>query len=172
MRIVPSATLAAVLVTVTVACGGGSAPPPETATPPPAAGGGASVSLDKNAYPAFPDPDSGADPAVPAEQGGRGFKGDGWEVRGGPEPAKEPPGKDIVGAHVRNFLECAREGKTPNADIEIGHASTRLCHLGNIAYRTGRTLLFDAKTETFPGDKEANQLLGREYRKGFELPGV
>jgi predicted dehydrogenase len=99
------------------------------------------------------------------------FKGDGWEVRGA-DGAKEPPGKDIVGAHVRNFLDCARTGKTPNADIEIGHASTRLCHLGNIAYKTGRTLQFDAKTETFLGDKEANALLGREYRKGFELPAL
>jgi microcin C transport system substrate-binding protein len=80
MRIVPSATLAAVLVILTAACGGGSAPPPETATPSPAAGGGASVSLDKTSYPAFPDADSGADPAVPAEQGGRGFKADGWET--------------------------------------------------------------------------------------------
>ena len=96
------------------------------------------------------------------------FKGDGWEVRGA-DMAKEPPGKDIVGTHVQNFLDCIRDGKTPNAEIEIGHASTRLCHLGNIAYRTGKTLLFDAKTESL-NDKEANTLLGREYRKGFELP--
>ena len=38
------------------------------------------VSLDKNSYPVFPDADAGADPAVPAEQGGKGFKGDGWET--------------------------------------------------------------------------------------------
>ena len=36
--------------------------------------------MDKNAYPVFPDADSGADPAVPAEQGGRGFTGEGWET--------------------------------------------------------------------------------------------
>ena len=38
------------------------------------------VSLDKNSYPVFPDADAGADPAVPAEQGGKGFKGEGWET--------------------------------------------------------------------------------------------
>ena len=47
-----------------------------------------------------------------------------------------------------NFLDCVRDGKRPNADIEEGHKSTRLCHLGNIAYRTGAgTLRFDAATE-------------------------
>ena len=30
------------------------------------------------------------------------------------------------------------------ADIEIGHLTTRLCHLGNIAHRVGRKLTFDA----------------------------
>ena len=36
---------------------------------------------------------------------------------------------------------------------------------------TGKTLKFDAKTET-TDDAAANKLLGREYRKGFELPAV
>jgi predicted dehydrogenase len=99
------------------------------------------------------------------------FTGKGWEVRNG-DGATAKPGADMVKAHVQNFLDCVRDGKLPNADIEIGHASTRLCHLGNIAYRTGRTLQFDAKTETFTNAPEANKLLGREYRKGFELPAV
>ncbi|MCZ6485648.1 MAG: hypothetical protein O6826_08125, partial [Acidobacteria bacterium] len=38
------------------------------------------VSMDKNDYPVFPDADAGADPAVSAEQGGRGFTGEGWET--------------------------------------------------------------------------------------------
>ena len=81
-------------------------------------------------------------------------------------------GTAIEMAHVQDFLDRIRDGKTPLADIEEGHKSTRLCHLGNIAHRVGRSLKFDAATETIPGDKEANQLLGREYRKGFELPTV
>src|SRR5262249_5085439 len=39
-----------------------------------------SVSMNKDDYPVFPDADAGADPSVPAEQGGKGFKGDGWET--------------------------------------------------------------------------------------------
>src|SRR6476659_5324705 len=60
------------------ACGGGSAPQaPQSSTSAPGAKP-SNVSLDKNAYPVFPNADAGADPSVPAEQGGKGFKGEGW----------------------------------------------------------------------------------------------
>lgn len=42
--------------------------------------------------------------------------------------------------HLGNFLACIKSGAAPNADIEKGHKSTLLCHLGNIAQRTGSTL--------------------------------
>jgi predicted dehydrogenase len=98
------------------------------------------------------------------------FDGDAWTVRGGDGTSEKPKG-DMVGLHVRNFIDSIRGDAKPNAEIEIGHNSTRLCHLGNIAYRTGKTIKFDAKTET-TDSAEANKLLGREYRKGFELPKV
>jgi predicted dehydrogenase len=98
------------------------------------------------------------------------FNGDAWQVRGGDGAAEKPKG-DMVGDHVRNFVASVRGDAKPNAEIEEGHKSTRLCHLGNIAYRTGKTLKFDAATET-TDDAAANKLLGRDYRKGFELPAV
>jgi predicted dehydrogenase len=75
-------------------------------------------------------------------------------------------------AHIRDFLDCLKSRKRPVADIEIGHKSTNTCHLGNIAYKLGRKLVWDDATETFKNDSEANALLGREARKGFELPKV
>jgi predicted dehydrogenase len=75
-------------------------------------------------------------------------------------------------SHVRDFLDCLRSRKRPVTDIEIGHRSTNTCHLGNIAYKVGRKLFWDAETETFKNDSEANALLSREPRKGFELPKV
>jgi hypothetical protein len=77
--------------------------------------------------------------------------------------------------HLRNFLDCVKQSsgssvKRPSADIEEGHKSTRLCHLGNIAFRTGHAIRFDDKTETCVGDPEANRLLGRTYRKPFVVP--
>jgi microcin C transport system substrate-binding protein len=64
------------------ACGGGSTPPPagNTTSPPPSSSAPSNVSADKNAYPVFPNADAGADPSVPAEQGGKGFTGEGWET--------------------------------------------------------------------------------------------
>lgn len=76
--------------------------------------------------------------------------------------------------HCQNFIDCVKSRRSDEliADIEEGHYSSLLCHLGNIAYRTGRRLEFDGQSETFPRDDEANRYLGREYRKGFELPEV
>ena len=108
--------------------------------------------------------------AIHGDKGTMLFDGDSWQVRGG-DGATEKPKGDMVGAHVRNFIDAIRGDAKPNAEIEVGHTSTRLCHLGNLAYRTGKTLTFDAKTET-TDDAGANKLLGREYRKGFELPAV
>ncbi|MDA2915006.1 hypothetical protein MYX77_13825, partial [Acidobacteriia bacterium AH_259_A11_L15] len=36
--------------------------------------------------------------------------------------------------HIRNFLECVRSRRQPNATIEIGHQAVRSLHLANIAY--------------------------------------
>ena len=68
--------------------------------------------------------------------------------------------------HDQDFLDAVRTGKTPNAEIEIGHVSASLCHLGNIATRVGRVLNVDPKTETILGDPEAQKLTGRTYREG------
>lgn len=76
--------------------------------------------------------------------------------------------------HYQNFIDCIKNRKQEEliAEIEEGHYSAMLCHLGNISYRTGRRLEFDAETETFPGDEEANFYLGREYRAGYEMPTI
>ena len=76
------------------------------------------------------------------------------------------------GRHYQNFIDCVKSRKHEDliADIEEGHYSSLLCHLGNIAYFTGRRLEFDSSSETFPADSQANELLHRQYRAGFELP--
>jgi len=61
-----------------------------------------------------------------------------------------------------------RSGGRPNADIEEGVKSTTLCHLGNIAYRTGQTIQFDPERRQIVSDDEAARLWTREYRPGWE----
>ena len=102
------------------------------------------------------------------EKGTLVFDKKGWHVNDGIKAGDKAA--EIERPHLKNFLDCIKEGKRPNADIEEGHKSTRLCHLGNIAYRTGRALRFDAARETLVGDPEAARLLGRSYRAPFVLP--
>ena len=94
-------------------------------------------------------------------------KSSGWKLYGERNQLKEEgKGSPDGPAHHRNFLECIKSGARPNADIEIGHHSTALCHLGNIATRVRRTLSFNPQKETFENDVEATKLLTREYRQG------
>jgi predicted dehydrogenase len=76
---------------------------------------------------------------------------------------EQSPDEGII-PHIQNFVECIRTREQPAADVEIGHVSAALCHLGNIVVRTKRNLRFDGKTETIVGDPEAAKLLTREYR--------
>jgi len=68
-------------------------------------------------------------------------------------------------AHQRDFLDAVKEGRRPNADIEVGHLSASLCHLGNIVARFGRAVRFNPETERVIGDDEANGELRRKYRE-------
>lgn len=97
--------------------------------------------------------------------------GRGWSVYGKKGEAG-PSVKASGGSHTANFLKCIKSRKRPNADVEIGRLSTTICHLGNICTRLGRDLRFDPKTETFPGDQEANALLRKQYRQPHTLPKV
>ena len=70
--------------------------------------------------------------------------------------------------HMADFIASIRADRRPHADIEEGHKSTLLCHLGNIAYRTGRALFCDPQTGRIEHDPEAMRLWSREYRPGWE----
>jgi predicted dehydrogenase len=80
----------------------------------------------------------------------------------------EIAGKGDDAGHFANFLNCVRSGKRPNSDIEEGQKSTLLCHLGNIAYRTGHTLKFDPRSRQIVGDKMASALWTRKYQSGWQ----
>jgi hypothetical protein len=81
---------------------------------------------------------------------------------------KKVAGSGTDAAHVANFLTACRTGKGLTSDIEEAHKTTLLCHLGNIAYRTKRTLRCDPKNGHILDDKDAAALWTREYEKGWE----
>ncbi len=70
--------------------------------------------------------------------------------------------------HMADFVASIRGDRRPHADIEEGHKSTLLCHLGNIAYRVGRELECDPENGHIKNDEEAMRLWAREYRPGWE----
>jgi predicted dehydrogenase len=72
------------------------------------------------------------------------------------------------GVHFLDFLDAIRTNRLPHADIEQGHRSTLLCHLGNIAYRVGRTLHTDPTNGHILNDPEAAQFWSKEYAPGWE----
>ncbi|MCW0484297.1 Gfo/Idh/MocA family protein [Gaoshiqia sediminis] len=79
---------------------------------------------------------------------------------------------DGLDLHVRNFLDCIKNGKTPNCDIETGAHIARIAHLGNIAYRTGRKVFWNHEKQEFENDPEANELVKARYRAPWTLPKV
>jgi predicted dehydrogenase len=103
------------------------------------------------------------------DQGTLAIDGDGYAIQ-------DLEGKELsrnkaeggTGIHLQNFLRAVRGDEPPHAEIEEGHKSTLLCHLGNIAYRLGRTVRTDPATGRLAGDAEAGRLWSREYRPGWE----
>lgn len=91
----------------------------------------------------------------------------------GKAPEKIGGGADVRD-NMGNFIDAvaANDPSKLNAPVSEGAISSALCHLGNVATRVGRPLEFDAAEIKCAGDREATKLLGREYRRGYELPVV
>jgi len=89
-----------------------------------------------------------------------------------PDPMREEYEKSKIEYHFVNFLDCVRSRRREdlNSEVEGGHLSTALSHLGNIAYKTGRKLIFDGKTEKIVNDDKANTYLTRQYRHPYVMP--
>jgi predicted dehydrogenase len=109
------------------------------------------MEINRNLYRTNP-PDFIADPPEPAVADK--WEGPGWIAR----------------PHLQNWLDCMASRELPNADVEIGHRSVSVCHLLNIARELGRKLEWDPDAEQFVGDEEANALVARPRRAGYELP--
>jgi hypothetical protein len=110
------------------------------------------------------------------------FEGtDGWVEcgYGGFHTSSESLKKEVIGPnevhlqksdnHHRNFLDGILTGRDPIAPVELGHYSSTLCHLGNIAMLMKRKLNWDPEKEKFIGDDEANRMLSKPMRGPWKL---
>lgn len=75
---------------------------------------------------------------------------------------------DAIINHMGNFFDCVISRRDPVSDVESQHRSVSTCHLGNIAMRLGRTLTWDPASEHFVDDREADEMMSRPQRAGFE----
>jgi predicted dehydrogenase len=82
------------------------------------------------------------------------------------------PAKTEGGSNWKNFIDAvvASDPKIQNNNIEEGCISATLMHLGNIAYRLGRTINFDPEKQAIIGDAEATKMMTRNYRAPFIVP--
>jgi len=101
-----------------------------------------------------------------------GRHGGGWQVFGGRkfDVIAEGTGYFPDEKHHRNFIDCIRTRKEPNAPVKQGVLSATMINLANLSYRSGKSLLgIDPVTGAITGNEEAARLDVRSYRKGFEL---
>lgn len=91
-------------------------------------------------------------------------------IQGTPGDGKVVKIDEMFDPHIQNFIDCVGTRKLPVCDVEIGHRSTSVSHLGNMAYHTQRTIEWDGQRETCGSDDEANGLLSRQYREPWGLP--
>ena len=107
-----------------------------------------------------------------------------YELR--PEPKPSAPGRrtsspsrrrprtrplpDAHPSHQRNFIDCVKSRQAPICDIEIGHRSSSTAILGNMALRSGQTVVWDGKAERVTnGNDKAQALVARAYRAPWKL---
>lgn len=122
------------------------------------------MNLSREGYEIFPD---AKNPEGELPGSSRGKKAERWI-----EALKVGTASPVYGGmdlHERNFLDCVKSRKQPNATVEDGHYAATSCHLANLSLRLGgRTLRWDAEREDFLGDREASAMLVRPYRSPWD----
>jgi predicted dehydrogenase len=133
------------------------------------------LGIDRRGFKVTADP--GLPPAnqVPGVREGHPAGGPKAEPLTGREKPRTEAMEDATGdnagqylAHARDFLDCVKSRKTPVSDLASAHRTAVACHLGNLSLQLGRSLGWDWKTQTVPGDAEANAKLAREYRAPWD----
>jgi predicted dehydrogenase len=82
-----------------------------------------------------------------------------------------PPSQRIDSTHWQEFLDCVKSRATPRSGIESMAKTTMLCHLGNIALQSGKTLYWDEKKQDVENHSDVKNCISyeREYRKPWKL---
>lgn len=99
----------------------------------------------------------------------------GWGKEGIPKLERLPIQKNQgsgLDLHTVNFIEAvkSRDSSSLNAPLKVGYDAALVSHMGNVAYKTGKRLYWDAEQGQFT-DNEANEITKAAYNNGWKLPG-
>ena len=83
-----------------------------------------------------------------------------------------PEGVSYLDLHTSNFVEAVKSNDSSklNTPIESGSIAAINAQMGNIAYKTGQKIYWDAENGQFINNKNANDLINASYQNGWELP--
>ncbi len=101
----------------------------------------------------------------------------GWEVIPDEKRMEAVPFQPNKGSglenHMTNFVEAikSRDFKKLTCPIQDGAHVAKVCQMGNISYRTGGRVIWDATKEKF-ADEKANALINAKYNNGYSVPQV
>ena len=105
---------------------------------------------------------------------------EGWEVIE-EKQSKNKVSKPLVKSsdnglqkHMINFFECVRSRKKDalNCSIQAGAHVATIAQMGNIAYKSGQKLSWDAKSQAFTDKQVNSQYLMAPYYNGYQLPKI
>ena len=82
---------------------------------------------------------------------------------------EEVYGGKVSENHTANFIEAMKSREQPISDVWSHNRMLEICHLSNIAMRFGRAMKWDPVARQIIDDEQANTLLSRENRKGYEI---
>lgn len=75
--------------------------------------------------------------------------------------------------HTLNFIEAVKSGDAGilKAPIKVGYDAAVVCHMGNVAFKSGNRVYWDTEMGKFT-DGNANTFINANYHNGWELPGI
>ncbi len=81
-----------------------------------------------------------------------------------PKTIRRVPNEDV------EWLEACKGGAKPLSSFDYSGPLTEMVLLGNLAVRLNKKIKWDAKTLKVTNAPEADELIRREYRRGWDLP--
>ena len=86
----------------------------------------------------------------------------------------KPQELNYLDLHTQNFIDAIKKNDQSalNTPIESGSVAAINAQMGNIAYKTAGKVLWDAKTNKFIDNSEANKLITADYHNGWKMPVV